>query len=595
MSKIQKKRVCPWNYKGHLNRLIILIIALFLIMPSVLSATAEFTNQQELKFNRDASDGPGTLYQDAIGANVDVGIEVCDIVAPYVGAFYALHTSSGWESILVSYMDSNNALSATTQDGSCYSTPPALTTVSPSELPTPDPDVYRAALPSNLWIGYSNVPNPGSTISFIYANESAKLGGSYDLTRRYQSDGSVLVTPTSITFAKSSGTFSYSASESDFGISSTRPAVVGICNDTYGYVCDDGDTITSAAPNSLDSKLNVNSNDIIYDRHVVINGMSYPMCIGANLDPTINSETPNSIYYSQTLEINYTVENPRDTPTEERGGNVDVTSTFYVQTRIYNSTGQQVFIDTETITENIVPDGTTTTKTVSWPAYGHSGTYRIEVEANPDLDPNMKECYESDNTAIASFELKPITLPDIYIDGVDTNNFTYPNIPYNLTFVLENSDGDVLSNASLIIKERNGLSLTAPTQRFNISKVGGGTIKSGPVVDTYVNLISDASGRISLTFIPTYNSLYLSRYNYTDIESYIGNYSLEFTGTESNGQSFMFILEGEDVVGDYPFNVNNLNYTGSYSGKDIPYEAITSQVMDFIYHTFTNFIDVVLS
>ena len=603
MSRAQEKEVYLLNGRRFLNRLIFLIIILSLMIPSVLSATSEFTNQQTLKFTGTTS-SPSTLYQDAMGTNVDVGIEVCGVVAPYVGGFYAMHNSFAgtWEYVLVTYSTGGaNALAQTSVSGSCYTASPGTVTVSPSSFETPNPDTYRAALPANLWAGYANSANPGDTFgdNFVYSNGSAELRGSYTLTRSYisQVTGVVSITPTLISFISDSGTFSKSAADASFGISSTRPAVLGICNDNYGYNCNGATTATSAATSSLSSGITSPPDTTTTTMYAVINGKGYEMCIGANLDPSIDSVNPNPVYYSQTLKINYTVENPRDTPTEIYGGNVDVNQNggdnFDVEIRIYNSTGQEVHSETDVITETIVPDGTTATRTVSWPAYGHSGQYRIEVEA--DSGGEIAECYESDNTAIAYFDLLPITLPQIYIDGTETNNFTYPNIPYNLTFILENSDGDILSNASLVIKERNGLSLTAPTQRFNISKVGGGTMKSGPVVDTYVNLVSDASGKISLTFIPTYNSLFLAKYNYTDIESYIGNYSLEFTGTESGGQSFMFILDGEDVISDYPFNVNNLNYTGDYLGKTIPNEVISAQVMDFIYHTFTNFLDVILS
>ncbi|MCK5107308.1 MAG: hypothetical protein KAQ83_01140 [Nanoarchaeota archaeon] len=588
--------------KKEVNKVVVLIPICILLAVSILfsvdAATAGFTNQQQLKFTGTSS-SPGTLYQDAIGTNVDVGIEVCDTppVATYVGGFYALRKgASNWEYSLATYSTGgSNALALTSWDGSCYTATPASVTVSPSSFTTPNPDVYRAALPGRLWIGYAGSSNPGDNFgdNFIYANESAELRGSYDVTRSYtnQATGIVSITPTQITFISDAGTFSKNAGDGSFGIDADRPALLGICSDDYGYDCNDGTTSTSAAPALLASGITNPNDQFTYTRYSVINGLGYEMCIGPNLDATISTITPDPIYYSQTLDITFVVENPRDTPTELYGGNVDVTTDFDVNIRIYNSTGDEVYSVTRVISETIVPDGSSTPRTVEWLAIGHSGQYRVEVEA--DSGDNVEECYNVDNTAISYFDLLPITLPEVYIDGVETNDFTYPNIPYNLTMVLQNSDEDVLSDSNVIIQETNGLSLTAPTQIYNRTIGGGGNEKSGVVVTTNVNLVANANGRISLAFIPTYNKFYLAQYNYTDLDEYIGNYSLSFTGNQSDGEDFMFIFDGENVTTDYPFDLLITNYTGTYAHKNVPNEDMISQALDFSYHTFVNFLDVI--
>jgi hypothetical protein len=587
----------------EVKRVVVLISIYFLLVLSISfsvnAVTAGFTNQQQLKFTGTSS-SPGTLYQDAMGTNSDVGMEICDLGGAddkYVGGFYALRKGAdNWEYVLSTYSTGgSNALARAPDDGSCFTATPASLTVSPSSFSTPDPDVYRAALPGNLWVGYATSSNPGDNFAdnFIYSNGSAELRGSYTVTRSYtnQATGIVSITPTQITFISDAGTFSKSAGDGSFGIHEDRPAVVGICTDDYGYDCSDGTKAESSAASLLASGITNPNDQLTYTRYAVINGMGYEMCIGPNLDATINLIDPDPVYYSQTLEISFTIENPRDTPTELYGGNVDVTTDFDVSIRIYNSTGDEVESITRTISETIVPDGSSTTRTVEWPAYGHSGEYRVEVEADPGN--NIAECYLADNTAIAYFDLLPITLPEVYIDGVETNNFTYPNIPYNLTMILKNSDDDVLSDSNVIIKETNGLSLTAPTQIYNRSTGGGGTEKAGAVVETNVNLKADANGRVSVALIPTYNKLYLPRYNYTELDQYIGNYSLIFTGNQSDGEDFMFIFDGENVTTDYPFNILNFDYSGTYSHKDVPNEDMISQVLDFTYHTFTNFLDVI--
>ena len=77
------------------------------------------------------------------------------------------------------------------------------------------------------------------------------------------------------------------------------------------------------------------------------------------------------------------------------------------------------------------------------------------------------------------------------------------------------------------------------------------------------------------------------------MNEYIGNYSLAFVGNQSDGEDFMFIFDGENVTTDYPFNLLITNYTGTYSHKNVPNEDMVSQVLDFTYHTFINFLDVI--
>ena len=144
--------------------------------------------------------------------------------------------------------------------------------------------------------------------------------------------------------------------------------------------------------------------------------------------------------------------------------------------------------------------------------------------------------------------------------------------------------------------EENGLSLASPTQIFNITKNStGGTEKQGTVVTTRIDLVTDYYGESSITFIPTYNPLYLPRYNYTDLDEYIGNYTLFFNGTQEDGQDFIFInTTTGNISGAYYFKIENVSYDGSYSGKVLVHESIVSQALDFIYHTFSNFLEVVV-
>jgi len=288
------------------------------------------------------------------------------------------------------------------------------------------------------------------------------------------------------------------------------------------------------------------------------------------------------------LNVSFTISNPRDSPYELSGGNVDATTNFNVRVRIYETSNvsNEVYTNTFQISDNLIPDASVS-QLIQWPAYEHSGFYTVEVTA--DYNDDILECNEADNIDSDTFELKAITIPYVYIDGNLTNNFSRANIPYNITVHMENSDGDTLSNATVRFVENNSLSLTAPTQIYNHTVALGVTDKSGIIAQTSISFKTDFYGNNSFTFIPTYNSLYLPRYNYTDLDEYIGNYSLYMEGEESDGESFKFI-ENEILKDNYPFNILEYDYLQIYQNKDLPHESFVSQAMDFVYQTFANFL-----
>ncbi len=576
-----------------------LMIMVALLLPYVSADSGELTNDPTLYFTGTSSD-PSTLYQDAIDGNSDVGIKICDVGQRYVGVFYAAAISGTWNYVLVSYSSSSNALAFTsTDEGSgCYSATAGFVTISPSKLTTPNPDVYKAALPGRLWIGYDASANPGTISNFIFGGASAQLLGDYTIQRSFtQSTGDITIQSPTISFTTSSGSFTKSGSDSNYGINDDRRLVLAVCSDSDGSSCSDGGVITSSGSFPVDYSTGLSSGSVndqnIYTRYVVANGLGKNICIGANLQATVTSVSPNPVYYSQNLTIQYSITNPRDTPYETSGGNVEVTTDFDVKITIYNSSDATdvKYTTTIPITNSLSPDGSVSGSLI-WPAYASSGTYTVKVEA--DINGDIVECSESDNYDTENFELKPITLPDIYIDNVETTSFAVPNVPYNLTFHFKNSDNTTLSNATVIIVERNGLSLTAPTQIYNHTIDGSNnTEKAGLITENRVTFTTDYYGNASFTFIPTYNNLYNPTYNYTDVEDYVGSYLLYLTGTQEDGESFKFIIDGL-LSSSKNFTITNTTYSGNYSQKTVANENMVGQVLDFIYHTFSNFLDVVV-
>ncbi len=582
---------------------IILIVLSILNIASVLASTG-FTNQQSIYFTGDSS-SPKTFYQDALDGNSDVGIELCDSGSNnfsnnYVGAVYALHTTT-WHYALITYESSSNALAQLTQtSGSCHYTQPGYITISPSTLSSTSPNVYKAALPGNLWITYTSISkNPGVLDKFEYSNGNAVLRGSYSMQASFdQSSRDVTVQKPTITFVTSSGSFTKNADDSSYGVSSERPMVLGLCDDDHGASCESGSLLTSfSSAKTLSSGLSSSqvNDQHTYTRYIVMNGIGSQMCIGANLyiaDSDI-SVSQNPIYYSQYLNITFTIHNPRGSGTESLGGNVDVTSNFNVKVLIYPSTNTSnyVFNQTYTISDDVAVDSSVS-KTITWEALAHSGTYYVKVIV--DNSDSIDECDEStsSNTATTTFELKPITIPTILIDGISTSKFPVANVPYNLTLHFENSDNDVLNNASVLLIETNGLNLNVPTQVYNITIDGSGnTQKTGTLTKTTTYLTTDYYGNITITYIPTYNKLYSNQYSYTHIDDYIGNHSITLSGAQSDGETFIFIDSTKHVSSEYNLTINQTDYSGDHTSKSLIHEDIVSQTLDFIYQTFVVFLD----
>lgn len=575
----------------------LIITLLLLLLPSMVLATG-FTNQQQLHFTG-TSANPGTLYQDGVGGNANVGLRLCGVGQQFAGVTYRLNAGGTDHFSLISYSSSTLALSNLNNNvgGGCFEVAPGFMTVSPSELTTPNPTVRKAAFPGRLWVGYAGNANPGTINNFVFAGDNARLRGSYSVGRSFdQATNQVSVQTPQITFQTQGGSFTRAATDSSFGIASDRPIVMGICTDEAGADCSDGEVIsTPAFPRSYSTGIPASqiNDQNTHTRNVVINGLGYDFCIGANLRPTITTIEPNPVYFSQFLAIEANVQNVRNTPFETRGGNIEVTTPFNVLVEIIAPDSSIAFTQTIPISTNLEPDAIVPIGT-TWEAIGQSGIYTLRVT----VDPNgaIAQCPEAfSDVTTQQFELLPITLPQIRIDGVLTDEFPQANLPYDLDIFIENSDGDILSNASVRIVEENGLNIMAPTQIFNRTTGPDPTdvVQDGLRAQNIVNFRTDFSGEAQFTFIPTFNQLYQPEYAYLSLEDHIGSYSLFLDGVQEDGQEFRFIDQSDPLrtlQEEYELTILNTTLPSSFTQKTIPNQLITSQVLDFIYRTFTNFL-----
>ena len=575
--------------------LVSILLLLFLLLPlASASNTTLITNSQGgLYFTGTASD-PMTFYQDAIGNNIDVGLRLCGFGQRYVGGFYAINVSGTKYYSLVTYQSSSEALSYTDTPigGGCDDVTPGFLTISPSQLATPDPQVNKAAFPGQLWTGYAVTSNPAANISgFEIGGNDSLLRGNYSAARSFNyATRQITIQTPQIMFESLSANFSKSANDSQFGLSSDRQMVAGICKDTDGADCSDGGLYSNSAvfPLALNTDLAAPqvSDQQTYTRYTVFNGIGLPMCIGANLKMTIDSITPAPSYFSQNLTISTTITNALDSPFELQGGNVPVTTAFNINLWIYNGTNVSTVNQSYPVALTILP-GQSIQYNITYPAFAHSGVYTIF--ATIDSDNVIAECNESDNTATANYSLYPVTVPNIQIDGVNGTVFPYPNIPYLVNVSIYNSDNDSIPNATLQFVEVNGLNLNIGTQEFNISSNSSNFTKSGVVGTSIAQFMTDYLGFASLTYIPTYNQLYEPQYGYLELSNYIGNSQRYMIGSLPNGTQFIFIVNNS-VTTQFPFYVANLTYNVSVTQKNVYNNVTMAQAFDNIYRTFTNFV-----
>ena len=583
-----------------MKRLFSLLLFLLLITELTYALTAKIIRSggitTDLYFTGDSTD-PKTWYQDAMNGNPDVGIEICDAGQKYVGAAYAIKVGGSWKYVLITYNSYSQALAYTDQTGSsgCYYTTLGELTFSPSQLSTPNPDVYFAAFPGKIYVAYETSGNPGVLSNFVMAEGS--LLGDYVVTRSYQkSTNKIEVDTPSIQFESPATIVSKTADDPNFGVNNDRRMVVGVCSDSLGENCYSGLIVPTEASFPLYLSPGVSSPDVNdqhkYDRYVVINGIGKHICIGANLKVYINDISPNPVYYSQNLTINYTITNYRDVPTEDKGGNVDVTTDFYVEVKIYRSDNASdvVFDKKYFITEDLSP-GQSILRGLVWPVYAKSGEYTVEVIV--DSDGMINECDETDNSYTATFQLKPIIIPEIWINGNKTDTFPFVGAPFNLTLHLKDSDGLNISNATVKLVEKNGVSSFVPTQLWNASV--NPSSSQTVCVKTFqeAEFPTDYYGYAQVTVIPSGNPLYAPEYSRFNIKSIIGDYEINLTGTTFSGEPFVFVISGE-VTRAYPLKVINYYAYENITSNNFPNrESFVDMIMNTVYTIFAKFWKVV--
>lgn len=514
-------------------------------------------------------------YQDA-QAYPDVGLMICDSSGDVPADYYTgLVHNTGTNSQLISY-GSDGTLEIADQNvdyngNNCKMTSIGGLTVSPSTISgTPDTDI--AALPSEAEVMISE--NSDGTDRQII-NTNSELSGSFSGRINYDYSTNTLdLNLNDITVDSDVGLKTFSPGTNGRGISTGRPLIIGACSDSSGDNCNGLSKIKRSPdfPESFDldiAKSQVNDQNV-YTRYGIANGKQFSKVdIGADLEVRGLSVSRDPVFFSQNQTVSFNIRNT---------GNVPVNTSFDISSDIKNG-GETFDSKTFSIDSGLDP-GSSESFSYDWKASEDSGSYSVNVEADTGND--VAEIDES-NTDTDYFTLEAITYPDIYVNGELTPEedieFDYPGVPYNLTFVMKNSDGDILDNSKITLVENDGLSSFVPQQEVTANQFSDMRKRS--------SFRTDENGTASITFIPTGNVFLADRYNDTDIQDSV-DYSITMTA-DHNRDALNFIIDNS-VTNEYPLEVGN---PGLYQGEgtsSLPnLNTYVKPVMNGVYTIFAEF------
>lgn len=530
-------------------------------------------------------------YQDATGENPDVGLMICDAERPnpqYAGLVHLMGESSGIEQRLVSYESGNDNLPLADNEvefegQECLRTSISNFVISPSSFSDKTPEVFTAAHPSDLYVKLSD-DETGEDPSYVDIEGEAE--GFYSGSTSYTFDENEIQFDIDTIIAETGQTTeTYDVDTDGRGVSSDRPLIVGVCSDSQGNLCETGiDVAESPGEFPVEYGFEISQDDVNdqerYTRYAVANGKQIEsLDIGADLEVTDLEVDRDPIFFSQTQGINFEITNE---------GNVPVTSSFEVQVTITGDEGEEEFNDVITVDDDIQENGGSITRSTEWVAEAQSGDYNLEVlaDSNDDLE-QINEPADEDLT----FELNPVTLPEVRVDGEvkeqDDTEFQEAGNPYNLSLVMENSDDEVIPNASVEIVEEMGMSPFAPVQMENVT----GEVEPMTTLTT-ANPEVGEDGKTSLTVIPTGNILLKEEYDHLDVNDQL-NHSIYIQGEEQDGTDFKFVVD-DQIADKYPLELENPDsFEVQDRDKDLPnLDSHVEKIMSGVYTVFANFWEV---
>lgn len=517
------------------------LILLLFLSSLLFSAYSNIVNNANTVYNVTASMAQ-KVYADTFGTNPDFALMLCNGNG-YAGAVYSANISGTPLYITISKNLSAGATSTlvyTSQNVNltCNRTPVDQFAFSQFQDATRTPRVYVSAFPGRIHVLYSQSED-GSNPEFARVNYSnGWLKGSYSAATVFDENiGRVNATVNTITFETDMGTITRAASDPEWGLNSStgRSMLIALCEDDYGDVCSDATIINSSSqfPALLDLNQPI-GDSAHYNRYVVVNGLGYPICIGADL--LVSISTPGSLGYGEAGNVTITVTNI---------GNVRITTDFVLNLSVSGPGGYYDYTNW-TITETILP-GQSTTRNYTFFATGQSGMYTFRTFG--DTTDVISECDEGNNNATGTITVVPRRVLHVKIDDNETYYFPQWGYPYNVTLWVTDSDNNTLTGLTFRITETNGLNPFVPTQLWNSSGTIVG-LKSYSIGE----FGSNSSGYAMFTIIPTCNKLYTT-YISENVNAYVGNYSI--TVNVYQGGSPVPLYFNNSTVYDHPLFVSN--------------------------------------
>ncbi|MEW5995968.1 MAG: CARDB domain-containing protein [Candidatus Micrarchaeota archaeon] len=554
------------------------LLALLLLFALSFSQSAQIVDINNATQNVTAS-AAYKVYVDTFGTNPDFGMRLCNVGQKYVAAVYSANVSGTPAYVAVSKnltTGSTDTLVYTSiGSGPCYYTPVDAFAFSQFRDFTRTPIVFVSAFPGRVHALFSDSAD-GSSPGFVLLNYSdGWLMGGYTLSALSFSQGTGLVTANigTITFETDLGSISRSPGDSEWGLNSStgRSILMALCSDDYGRNCSDARIVNSTADlPALLALGSPTSDQAVYNRYAVVNGLGFPICIGSDLSTGI-SASPGSITYGQGSNITITITN---------NGNVGVTTDFNLTLNISGPGGYDVRTSW-IITENLNPSASTT-RNYTFNATGLSGVYTFTAMA--DANNTIAECNEN-NIATTTVTVSPAYYLHVWIDENYTDIFPYWGRPYNITLYINDSNGNYVANACYRIVETNGLNPFVPTQVWNNS----GTLRGVKSYSTGI-AYGNGTGHVQFTAVPTCNLLY-TVYSSEGVDAYVGNYSIVINGYTSStcsGSPLTFAYNNT-LTSDYPLLVGDWTCAdpGWVNSKElINKNRYVLQIYDWLYQVY---------
>lgn len=347
--------------------------------------------------------------------------------------------------------------------------------------------------------------------------------------------------------------------------------VMAVCDATgglTGYVCQDG-TLTYPDKSVLLSTGIINPPETsTATEYFVVNGIGTSFCIGADLKATYIDLTPQIVYQSQNITFNATITN---------NGNVDVTSSFNVS---FSYDGNFI----ANVTVNGLDVGEIKYASYIWHTTGvSSGTYDVTATI---YGGSIGDCDDTNNVAISSAMISKTYNMTVYINGTKTNTFARAGMPYNVTVVAEDSDGNFPNNYTLKITEKNGLNLFAPSQGWLNGANENGVIALS-VAETYTN----STGGVSLALLPMGNKLFTAGYAYLNATDYIGNYSIYIELYNGATKLQLYDPTTDSLISQYDLTLSDHSVVDPTSAQEnslyvFNHNSWVTAIINFMVQTF---------